>query len=263
MSIDLIKFLQAWALQWAAKNGGAANIDWDRTNKLFAASYDKYGVDVIWSMGDYNITKNDKIETSLYSAEYGPFATEKNINFSHSTSVTDSFEWNITETVALGISASVSAGLPGIFSAEAGMTFDLSVSSTQGQSKQASTSWDTSLDLILPAGDISTLEMMVTRLVASGTTTLIGSMSGQVAIGLKKKLEGQYIWFVKVSDLAKQYNKRADITVVDEKVIANIVVAFAGTAATETYIRQKRTTAAGQVVQSLHAVNSNSKDLPK
>ena len=59
MSIDLIKFLQAWALQWAANKGGAANIDWDRTNKLFAASYDKYGVDVIWSMGDYNITKND------------------------------------------------------------------------------------------------------------------------------------------------------------------------------------------------------------
>lgn len=261
MSVDLIKFLEGWAQQWAQSHGGASNIDWDRTNKLFAPYYDRYGVDVIWSMGDYNITSKDTLDTSLYSAEYGPFAQEQNINFSHSTSVTDTFEWSITESVALGTSASVSAGVPGVFSAEVGMTFDISVSSTQGQSKQTSTTWDTSLNLTLPPAEKSTLEMMVTRLEASGTTTLIGTLSGSVAIGLDNQWEGHYIYFVPVADLATAYNSRGDIKVVGDTVLANIAVAFNGAAATETYIREKRTGATGQVTQNEYARNAKPREV--
>jgi hypothetical protein len=241
MSIDLVKFMEGWATQWANARGGANNIDWNRTNPIFKEYYQDYGVDIIWSMGDYNISSKSNSESAYFNTQYGPFSQDTNINFSHSMAVTDNFEWSITEEIATGVKASVSAGVPGIFSAEAGFTFDISVSSTQGQTKEKSNTWDTAVDFQLPAGDTADLEMVIVKSQATATTTMNGTLNGRIAIGLNQTYEGHYFWFVDVIELYRQYNSRGDITIIDGVVTCSIPVNFSGVAATDAHIKEKRT----------------------
>jgi hypothetical protein len=248
MSVDLVKFLESWAIGWANDGrGGAPNIDWDRTNKLFAPYYQLYGVDANWEMSNLQITQNSPGELSVYSAEYGPFSHEQDINFAHTYVATDTFEWSITESISAGTSASVSAGVPGVFSAEVGITFDLSLSSTQGQSKEESTTWDTSLHFVLPPGEVATLEMITVKLEASGTMQLVGTLSGSVAIGLSNQWQGHYFYFVPVAELATNYNKRPDVRVDGDKVVVAVPVKFDGIAVTSTYVKQKTVAKDGTV----------------
>ena len=242
MSVDMIRFLEGWARQWADQRGGASNYDWNGTNPIFAKYAQDYGVDLQWNLGAYSVTGKDVQQVAVYSSEYGPFDNDRNITFNHSYTESDSFEWSITESISMSQTTSISVGVPDVFGADTSLSFDLSLSKSEGQQKQRSHTWDTTMDFDLPAREKATLEMILTQATATATANLEGLMRGRIAIGLDNRWNGHYFWFVSVAELAAEFNKRSDIAVVDDKsaVRVRVPVQFRGVGVNDAFVREKR-----------------------
>ncbi|MEI2433030.1 MULTISPECIES: ETX/MTX2 family pore-forming toxin [Lysobacter] len=252
MDVNMIDFLEGWARQWAGERGGANNYDWDGTNPIFRKYADRYGVNLDWSLGDYAIQSKSTKAVSVYSAEYGPFDTRSDITFSHTYDETDSFEWSVTETVGVSQTTSVSVGVPDLFSADASLTLDLSVSTTQSQQKQRTNSWSLTRNFELEPHTVATMEMVLNQTTATAVADLRGVMSGRIAIGLNNRWNGHYFWFVPVADLARQFNARNDITVIGGNVEVRVPVKFHGVGVIDTYLREKTRDPSGRIETRLH-----------
>lgn len=252
MSVDMIAFLKGWAQQWADQRGGASNYDWDGTNPVFSKYAQNYGVDLDWSMGDYAIQSKVPSQFSAKTETYGPFKLPSTFSFGYNHSETDSFDWSVTDTISVTQSTSISVGVPDLFTADASLTFDLSLSSTQAQQKQRSNTWDLTRIFDLPADTISTMELMVVQTTAKATSDLSGLMRGRIAIGLNNKWNGHYFWFVTVTSLAREFNDRNDIRVVGDAVEVRVPVNFTGVGVTDVYIREKATDANGRSTVRVH-----------
>jgi hypothetical protein len=75
---------------------------------------------------------------------------QQSSTFAWNTSTTQTFSWSLTESLKTGLTASVEAGVPAVSKATVSWSVELSVSSTQAQTKTETQSWTINQPVLVP-----------------------------------------------------------------------------------------------------------------
>lgn len=247
MSIDIVKYMESWAMRWADDrvSSGANNWDWNHTNPVFSKYYDLYGVDLLMTNTDYVITSRETRESNVYSTTYGPNDFDSYFDFTHTYESTDTFTWTLSNTFSSGFETSISVGIPDVFGSEFGTTFTISTQETSTQTSTHTNTWTQNSNVFVEKDVTAEVSMIVSIEDITATSNLIGVATGRVAIGLNSRWNGHYFWFVPVDELARSYNESNDVTVVGNEVHCTAPMEFHGDASVSSHIQIKKGTQKG------------------
>jgi hypothetical protein len=107
---------------------------------------------------------------------------------SRSESVSNNFSWSTTEGIKVGASVKVSAKFAGI-GAETEESFEFNFSSTQGESKTTTKTWGVNKTIVTPPKSSTEISWILDRNKSAGTFKSDVTISGNVAIWFKDKID--------------------------------------------------------------------------
>lgn len=160
--------------------------------------------------------QNIKYETGAPSPE-NSYSSSKITNYNNNSSsaqrvayndtfTTDkSFQWSITESLSIGLSATVSAGPPEIAQVSGTIYTDLNLSSTQGETKTESQTWNIDMPIEIAPFTQLKASMVVTKQTYNINWTTEVNLKGSVAIWFDKRVaihepdNYHYCWFIPIA----------------------------------------------------------------
>jgi hypothetical protein len=221
--------MEYWASRWAYDRSrrGMGNWDWNHSNQTFRNYFDRYGVELWMRQTDHTIQSIEPITSEVFTTTDGPNDLPSSFTFSHTVEVAESTQWTLGAAFTSGFSASAEVRAPGV-GGQVGRSYEISVHSERTQTTTRTVTWSQTRQIEVPANTLVEVTMIVHEQVVRSTSNLIGIASGRVAIGLHERWNGHFFWFVPVADLARDYNRSPNITVVGNEVHCHSRLNFVG-----------------------------------
>lgn len=176
-----------------------------------------------WGMGQYPQYKiSSKVLKVWYSQNYkevplpGQILTSSfnnnsggvgSAHFKKSKQTTTTFSWSITEGIELGISEEITAGVPEVAQSKTTLSVKLSLSSTQGQSKSETESWEIDRTISVPAHTDIEMTWAINESDITATFYADIEITGYFAIWNNDKVNGHWLYFVPVANAFRQMQK--------------------------------------------------------
>ena len=127
--------------------------------------------------------------------------------FSYTATSTQSFQWSITETLAVGIEVSATEGVPEVASSTQKISVSLTLSSTQGATSTNQQSWTVQNPVLVPPQSSVKCDMVLNSQSYDINFTQQVSIDGHVAIWFNDKQDwnnnGDYhwLWFIPIEEV--------------------------------------------------------------
>ncbi len=114
-------------------------------------------------------------------------SVQQSITYKQSETTTQSFNWSVSEKLAIGLEVSVKAGLPAVAEVTTKFSTNLELSSTQGASDTKSQSWEVSQQVLCPPYSNITAQLNVHTAEYDISWTAETKLKGYVAIWFKNR----------------------------------------------------------------------------
>ncbi|ELZ94468.1 hypothetical protein C440_09828 [Haloferax mucosum ATCC BAA-1512] len=254
--MEIIEMIGDWTNEWMNQRGGGNNWDWDHTNSTFQDYYNRYGLDLYPTSGDYQIQNQHTNSKKVYQTTYGPNDYPSEATFQHTYTQEDTFSWSLEEKLSYGKDVSIGVVAPDIFTASTGRRFEISLTTTQEQKRSDKTEWSQQQTFHVPQNEKVAVEMIVEEVEANATKDVSVVATGSVAAGLNRKWNGHYFWFLPIGELASEFSTHPGVKVKNShKVEFTTKLDMSGTAGVNSRIRIKSEDQAGKEAESPRTVN--------
>ena len=215
---EYVSNLQILAQQWGDKfsqhYGTTCKwIDLHATNRDMA-NYQQYKIAAKVTNVHYlgNGTAIDMPGIVVTDTTTNDTSLEQDSVFKHTKTTTSSFTWSMKETISIGFSLSFTVGVPEVASATTSMTTDLSLESTQGQTKTESQSWEIDRNVKVPAQTRMDMVWTITQKQSSATFYADVILTGYIAIWNNDKIDvnnpggsdKHWLWFIPIGSAFTQ-----------------------------------------------------------
>ncbi|MGE8553422.1 MAG: ETX/MTX2 family pore-forming toxin [Chryseobacterium jejuense] len=114
---------------------------------------------------------------------------------------TQSFEWSITEALAIGVEISATEGVPAVASSTQKVTVNLSLSSTQKSTVTNTQSWSVNTMLTIPPQSSIKADIVIGTQSYNINFTVSVMLNGYVAIWNNDKVNGHWLWFIPITQV--------------------------------------------------------------
>lgn len=114
---------------------------------------------------------------------------------------TQSFEWSITEALAIGVEISATEGVPAVASSSQKVTVNLSLSSTQKSTVTNTQSWSVNTILTIPPQSSIKADIVIGTQSYNINFTVSVMLNGYVAIWNNDKVNGHWLWFIPITQV--------------------------------------------------------------
>ena len=135
-------------------------------------------------------------------------AAEQKQTFTHSETVTQSFSWSTTETLQVGASITVKAGIPKVAEVEGTVSTELSLSTTQGATKTAEKTFGVQLELTVPPYTTLSAQQIVMRQTYDIPWTAEVILTRYVAVWFRNRWamggdpnDQHFLWFIPIAEV--------------------------------------------------------------
>ncbi|RYJ08464.1 hypothetical protein ELS19_18220 [Halogeometricum borinquense] len=213
--MEIIEMIEDWTQEWMNQRGGGNNWDWNHTNPTFKNYYDSYGLDLQPTSGDYQIESQSTSSKSVFTSTYGPNDYPTEASFQHTHTQEDRFSWSLEDSLSYGEDVSIEVGVPDIFSANVGNHYEISLTTTQEQTRSNQTEWTQHQTFHLPEDETARVEMIVDEIEARAKKDVSVVATGSVAAGLNHTWNGHYFWFLPIGELADEFSTHPGVKVKD------------------------------------------------
>lgn len=132
--------------------------------------------------------------------------------FKHTKSTTSTFTWTVKEAIDVGISVSVTAGVPLVCSSTTKITADISFDSTQSKTETETQSWEIDREVSVPPRTEVDMTWTINEKQSSATFHADIVLTGYIAIWNNKKIDinnpggddKHWLWFIPIDEAFNQ-----------------------------------------------------------